>query len=134
MASDTLPEDDPTMPTVRTASQSNWGMYAFFVALALGGLLIFNTLSANREAAQLARDGKEIKPRRNQPLELPEELQSALSEHDGARRAFENLTPGKRREYADHVASAKRAATRLSRVEKILPMIESGVGLNDRYR
>ena len=51
-----------------------------------------------------------------------------------AHASFEAVTPGKRREYAEYVASAKREETRLKRVEKVLPMIEEGVGLNDRYR
>jgi uncharacterized protein YdeI (YjbR/CyaY-like superfamily) len=38
------------------------------------------------------------------------------------------------REYADYIASAKRADTRQRRIEKILPMIVAGVGLNDKYR
>jgi len=32
------------------------------------------------------------------------------------------------------VAGAKRAETRAKRLEKVLPMIADGVGLNDRYR
>ena len=63
-----------------------------------------------------------------------EELQTALSARPAARQAFDDLTPGRQREYADHVASAKRATTRESRVAKILPMIAAGVGLNDKYR
>lgn len=51
-----------------------------------------------------------------------------------AKKAFDALSPGKRREYADHVAEAKRDDTKARRVEKILPMIRSGVGLHDRYR
>jgi uncharacterized protein YdeI (YjbR/CyaY-like superfamily) len=48
--------------------------------------------------------------------------------------SFNKLTPGRRREYADYVAEAKRAETKARRIEKILPMIRSGSGLNDTYR
>ena len=41
---------------------------------------------------------------------------------------------GTEQEYASYVAEAKRETTRLNRVEKALPMILDGVGLNDRYR
>ena len=44
------------------------------------------------------------------------------------------MTKGKQREYADYVSDAKLEKTRLRRVEKILPLISSGVGLNDKYR
>ena len=49
-------------------------------------------------------------------------------------KAFAGFTPGRQREFANHVGDAKREATRLSRLEKIKPMIMDGVGLNDRYR
>lgn len=52
----------------------------------------------------------------------------------GATAAFRSLTPGRQREYSEYVASAKRDATKQSRIEKILPMITAGIGLNDRYR
>ena len=38
------------------------------------------------------------------------------------------------REYADYVAAAKRDETKQRRIDKILPMIAKGVGLNDKYR
>jgi uncharacterized protein YdeI (YjbR/CyaY-like superfamily) len=38
------------------------------------------------------------------------------------------------REYAEHIASAKREATKQTRIDKVLPMIVSGVGLHDKYR
>ncbi len=46
----------------------------------------------------------------------------------------EAITPGKQREYAEHVASAKRDDTKQKRIDKILPMITAGVGLHDKYR
>ena len=50
------------------------------------------------------------------------------------RAAFEKLTPGKQREYAEHVSSAKRDTTRAARTEKIIPMVLAGVGLHDKYK
>ena len=66
--------------------------------------------------------------------ELISELQRLLKANKAAGAAFAKLTPGKQREYAQHIADAKREATRASRIEKILPMISKGIGLNDRYR
>lgn len=87
------------------------------------------------EAIANQRAGKAIKPTRNtSAVKVPAELEAAFKSNKKARAAFDALTPGKRREYAAHVAEAKREATRLSRTEKIIPMILSGVGLHDKYR
>lgn len=87
------------------------------------------------EAIANQRAGKEIKPARHTgPVTLPAELEAALKSNKKARAAFEALAPGTQREYAAHVADAKRETTRLSRVEKIIPMILNGAGLHDKYR
>ncbi len=87
-----------------------------------------------KAAIELQRQGKEIKPTRNAQLVVPPELKRALSKHRGAQKAFSVLTPGCQREYANYVAEAKRDETKVKRVEKILPMILDGQGLNDKYR
>jgi len=87
-----------------------------------------------REAMGLAEQGREVPPDRDRPIDVPAELEATLAEDQATRKAFDALTPGKRREYADHVAEAKREATRQRRVEKIMPMIRAGVGLHDQYR
>ena len=87
-----------------------------------------------KEAIELQRQGKEIRPDRNKPLDVPPELKKALAKDKKAGAAFANLTKGKQREYADHVAEAKRDETKQKRLEKILPMIKAGKGLHDKYR
>lgn len=87
-----------------------------------------------KEAAKLADDGKAIPPERAKRLVVPPELKAALAADAAAKAAFDALTPGCKREYAEHVSEAKREETRLRRVEKVLPMIKAGGGLNDRYR
>lgn len=67
-------------------------------------------------------------------VELPPELAAALKKRAKAKKGYDALTPGKQREYANYIAGAKRDATKQSRIEKILPMIEAGVGLHDKYR
>ncbi len=87
-----------------------------------------------KAAAQLADSGQEVKVSRPKSVSIPEELQSALSKNKANRSAFDKLRPGQQREYANYIAEAKRADTRQRRIEKILPMIRAGAGLNDRYR
>lgn len=87
-----------------------------------------------REAIQLVNDGKRIGPQKKKPIAVPAELKIALAKNAKARKGFDNLRPGLQREYTDHVVSAKRDDTKIKRIEKILPMIAAGKGLNDRYR
>lgn len=88
------------------------------------------------EAIQNQKDGKTIAPRpkNTSPLEIPSELKEALDSTDGASIKFLELTKYKQKEYADHINSAKREATKIKRIEKIIPMICKGIGLNDKYR
>ncbi len=91
-------------------------------------------LEYSYEAIQNQKDGKEIKVERNKPLVIPVELERVLSKNKELKLLFEGFTKSKQREFAEHIASAKREATKMSRLEKIIPMILSGVGLNDKYR
>jgi uncharacterized protein YdeI (YjbR/CyaY-like superfamily) len=87
-----------------------------------------------RQAISLVKKGKEIKSERNKPITLPAELNNALRRQKGATAAFRQLRPGLQREYADYVADAKRDDTKRRRIEKIMPMIAAGIGMNDKYR
>ncbi len=86
------------------------------------------------ESIENQRQGREIKADRNKPLEIPDELAAVLAENEDLHERFDALSPGKRREFAEHVAEAKREETRKKRLEKILPMILAGQGLHDKYR
>jgi hypothetical protein len=56
-------------------------------------------------------------------VEVPSSLEAALDANDGARVAWDALSPSSRREYAHWIDEAKREATRESRVAKAIPMI-----------
>ena len=86
------------------------------------------------EAIDLAKQGKEIKPQRGKPVVVPSELKRALKKDERAAVAFDGLTLGKRREFADYISDAKREETKAKRLAKVVPMIKKGVGLNDKYR
>ncbi|WP_299247736.1 DUF1801 domain-containing protein [uncultured Aquimarina sp.] len=87
-----------------------------------------------QEAIQNQKDGKEIKIEKSKDIKIPEELQAVLVINSDLKACFEKLTPFKQKEYKEYIATAKREATRISRVKKITPMIMDGVGLNDKYR
>lgn len=87
------------------------------------------------EAIQNSKEGKEIKPERNtKKVAIPEELEHAFKKTDELQNAFQKLTPSKQREYTEYIGGAKQEATRLRRLEKCIPMIMEGVGLNDKYK
>ena len=65
---------------------------------------------------------------------IPRLLQDALRENKSLKVAFDALSPGKQRNFCDYISEAKQEKTKVSRLDKILPMIESGIGLNDKYR
>ncbi|MEO1257364.1 MAG: DUF1801 domain-containing protein [Bacteroidota bacterium] len=85
------------------------------------------------EAIQNQKDGKEMKPEKK-ALALPKELIDYFNENKNVKTAFEKFTPGRKKEFAEYIAEAKREATKLKRIDKIAPMILAGKGLNDRYR
>lgn len=85
------------------------------------------------EAIENQKAGREIKPERNKPIEIPKELEGAFSQNPALKDSFNALSLSKRRDYAEHVGSAKREETRKKRLEKVIPMIQEGIGLNDRY-
>lgn len=86
------------------------------------------------EAIENQKQGKEIKPTTKKPLIIPDELQGLLDAEGAVLQAFEGLNLTKKREFAEYISGAKREATKQKRLEKIKPMILSGVGLNDKYR
>jgi uncharacterized protein YdeI (YjbR/CyaY-like superfamily) len=86
------------------------------------------------EAVKNAKAGKEIKPEKKAPLPVPPELQKAFQKNKKLKPAFQSFTPGKQREFLEYLMDAKTEATRIKRVEKIVPMISQGIGLNDKYR
>jgi uncharacterized protein YdeI (YjbR/CyaY-like superfamily) len=86
-----------------------------------------------QEAIENERAGKAIKPQQSK-LAIPSELAAALNKSRALAQAFAKLSPGKQREFASHIGSAKQAATRLLRLEKSKPLILSGAGLNDKYK
>ena len=88
-----------------------------------------------QEAIENQKRGLTVKPeRKSTVVEVPELLKKALSNKSGLTSRFEGLSPYKQREYCEYIATAKQEKTKLSRLEKILPMIEQGIGMNDKYR
>ena len=87
------------------------------------------------EAIQNQKAGNVIKTvRTKKPLIIPPELQTALTSNPMFASHFEAFGLSDKRDFADYISTAKRIATKEKRMEKIIPMILQGIGLNDKYK
>jgi len=88
------------------------------------------------EAIENQKKGMRLIPRKKKKsaLIIPKLLQEAFEKNPKMEKAFTALSPYKQRDYAEYIASAKQEKTKLARMEKIIPMINQGIGLNDKYR
>ena len=91
-------------------------------------------LAYMNEALENQKKGLEIKAEKTKEVEVPELLQSKLDSDSVLKSSFEKFTPYKQKEFCEYIAEAKQEKTKLRRLEKILPMIQDGLGLNDGYR
>ena len=84
-----------------------------------------------REAIEVEKSGLKVELKTTAEYAVPEEFQSRLDTDPALKAAFEALTPGRPRAYIFHFSQAKQPATRASRVEKCIPKILDGLGLDD---
>jgi uncharacterized protein YdeI (YjbR/CyaY-like superfamily) len=84
-----------------------------------------------KEAAANERAGLEVAKKSTDDFEMPEELRTELASDGDLAAAFAKLTPGRQRAYLLHFAGAKLASTRAARVQKHIPRILEGLGLDD---
>ncbi|MFL6698524.1 MAG: YdeI/OmpD-associated family protein [Vitreoscilla sp.] len=85
-----------------------------------------------KQAVDVEKSGLKVAFKKSSDLVYPKEFQDRLDRNSALREAFLKLTPGRQRQYHLHFTSAKQAATRESRVEKAIPLILDGMGLNDQ--
>ncbi len=83
------------------------------------------------EAIEVEKAGLTVKLKKTSEFNMPEEFQQRLNKNKALRAAFESLTPGRQRAYLLHFSSAKQAKTRESRIEKYIPQILEGKGIDD---
>jgi len=86
------------------------------------------------EAIALEESGKRVPLKKPSEYPIPEELQAVLNNDAVLKAAFEALTPGRRKSYIFHIASAKQAKTKAARAEKCAPMILGGRGFSELPR
>lgn len=85
-----------------------------------------------KQAIAVEKAGLKVAFKAKHELELPPELSDVLQKDRKLAKAFEALTPGRRRGYVLHLNGAKQSRTRAARVQKCIPNILAGLGFNDR--
>lgn len=83
------------------------------------------------EAIEVEKAGLKVSLKKTSDYPVPEEFQIMLNEMPALKAAFETLTPGRQRGYLFHFNQPKMAKTREARVEKYIPHILNGKGLDD---
>lgn len=82
------------------------------------------------EAIDIEKAGRKVEFKKN-PEPMPEEFEQKLNENPELKAAFDSLTPGRQRGYIIYFSAPKQSATKVSRIEKMIPKILSGKGFHD---
>lgn len=83
------------------------------------------------EAIEIEKAGLEVPMKKTSEFEMVSEFKERLEGDASLKSAFEKLTPGRQRGYLLYFSQAKQSKTRQTRVEKFIPKILGGKGLND---
>lgn len=83
------------------------------------------------EAIEIEQAGLKVALKQTSEFAVAPEFQHKLDTIPALKTAFEALTPGRQRAYLLHFSSPKQSQTRESRIEKCIPQILNGKGLND---
>ena len=83
------------------------------------------------EAIEVEKAGLKVNLKKTTEFAMPEEFKNTLSKNRALKTAFNALTPGRQRGYLLYFAAPKQSKTREARIEKYVPQILKGKGLND---
>ena len=83
------------------------------------------------EAIEVEKAGLKVELKKTSEFNMPDEFQYKLNAIPDLKTAFEALTPGRQRGYLLHFSQARQAKTREARIEKYIPKILGGQGLDD---
>jgi uncharacterized protein YdeI (YjbR/CyaY-like superfamily) len=83
------------------------------------------------QAVEVEEAGLKVDYKKTKEFKVPVEFQKKLDKNRALKTAFEALTPGRQRGYLFYFSQAKQSKTREARVEKCIPQILDGKGLED---
>jgi uncharacterized protein YdeI (YjbR/CyaY-like superfamily) len=84
-----------------------------------------------KNAIDVEKSGVKVEMKSVAQFDVPEEFKKRLDSDPQLTNAFRALTPGRQKGYLLHFAGAKQSATRTARVDKHVPRILKGLGLDD---
>ena len=83
------------------------------------------------EAVEVEKAGLKVEYKKTAEFTMPEEFKTKLDKISALKTAFKALTPGRQRGYLLYFSAAKQSKTREARIEKSIPQILKGKGLDD---
>ena len=83
------------------------------------------------QAVDVEKAGLKISLKKTTEFNVPEEFQRQLDENAALKTAFATLTPGRQRGYLFYFSQPKQSKTREARIEKYIPKILNGKGVDD---
>ena len=84
-----------------------------------------------KDAIKIEKAGVKVPLKKTSEFKMPIEFKNVLEATPALKKAFYALTPGRQRGYLLHFSSAKQSKTREARIEKCMPQILKGKGLED---
>lgn len=85
------------------------------------------------EAIANEKAGLSIKPEKKETMKCGF-FKDELEKDNKLKAEFEKFSPYKQKEFWEYMATAKQDKTKVTRFEKIKPLIMGNLGLNDKYR
>ncbi len=83
------------------------------------------------EAIEVEKAGLKVEFKKTDEFRMPDEFRYKLDRIPALKTAFDALTPGRQKGYLLYFAQAKQSKTREARIEKYIPQILDGKGLDD---
>ena len=83
------------------------------------------------QAIEVEKAGLKVNLKKVSEYKVPEEFQTKLEKNLNLKTAFKALSPGRQRGYLFYFSQPKQSKTRELRIEKSIPQILDGKGLND---
>jgi uncharacterized protein YdeI (YjbR/CyaY-like superfamily) len=123
---------DPKGILIQPGENSQSARQMRFTSVAEIAKLEKSIWSTVKQAVDVEKAGLKVDFKKSSDLVYPKEFQDRLDRNSALLEAFLKLTPGRQRQYHLYFTGAKQAVTRESRVEKAIPLILDGMGLNDR--
>ena len=84
-----------------------------------------------KQAIEVEKAGLKVAMKKTAEFKIPDEFKTRLIQTPALRLAFDALTPGRQRAYLFYFSQPKQSKTREARIDKCIPRILIGKGLNE---